>query len=174
MDAHAVGLIAVRIDVVRSDGTEIGDWGITLSRTDGWYDILVNGGGALQLRFMKEGFRPAQLAASVGWNGFAVVDDVVLYSDPEYAARFASRNNASSAQHLRSAPCRRAMVEFDFAPRLITVPDALDFAPARRLSSRALVEAQILQEVISLPDSDWQLVCAPFRDGVESGIVFTF
>ena len=53
--------------------------GRTATRTDGRYDIAVNGGGPVTLSFEREGFVPSQrLVEEVPWLGFADVDDVVL------------------------------------------------------------------------------------------------
>ncbi len=54
------------------------EWGRTLTRQDGMYDLAVNGGGVLNLEFGKPGRLPAQRQVDPGWQDFAVVEDVVL------------------------------------------------------------------------------------------------
>lgn len=52
--------------------------GSTLSRADGMYDLAVNGGGHLIVRYEKSGHLPVERQPYVGWNEFAPVPDVVL------------------------------------------------------------------------------------------------
>ena len=42
--------------------------GFTMTRADGWFDFLVNGGGAVKLRFLRSPFRPAERVLHVPWN----------------------------------------------------------------------------------------------------------
>ena len=54
------------------------EFGQTLSRADGWFDLAVNGGGPLTLNYARAGYLPAQRQINVPWQDFALVDDVVL------------------------------------------------------------------------------------------------
>lgn len=54
------------------------EFGQTLSRTDGMYDLAVNGGGMLTVVFEKHGFLPAQRAEYAPWQDFGVLPDVIL------------------------------------------------------------------------------------------------
>ncbi len=54
------------------------EFGQTLSRADGWFDLVVNGGGYLTLNYQKAGYLPAQRQANVPWQDFVVMDDVLL------------------------------------------------------------------------------------------------
>ncbi len=54
------------------------EFGQTLSRTDGRFDLTVNGGGSMTVRYDKGGFLPAQRTVEVPWTEFVVVPDVVL------------------------------------------------------------------------------------------------
>ncbi len=54
------------------------EFGETLSRQDGGYDMVVNGGGRLTIDYRKSGYLPVQRQVMVPWNAFAVVDDVVM------------------------------------------------------------------------------------------------
>ncbi len=58
-----------------SDHPEVG---YTFSRGDGYYDILVNGGGEITLEFSKDDFLKAQRALRVRWQQYETVDDVYL------------------------------------------------------------------------------------------------
>ena len=52
--------------------------GQTLSRSDGAYDMVVNGGGALTLVYEKGGFIPAQRTVDVPWQNWVTMDNVTL------------------------------------------------------------------------------------------------
>src|SRR4029079_9425588 len=45
----------------------------TLSRADGTFGLVVNGGGALTIRYEKDGFLPVQRQLKVPWQDFAIV-----------------------------------------------------------------------------------------------------
>ena len=42
--------------------------GFTLTRTDGWFDIMINGGGVVTLKFGKSPFLYQSKSISVPWN----------------------------------------------------------------------------------------------------------
>ena len=54
------------------------EFGQTLSRADGWFDLVVNGGGYLTLSYQKAGYLPAQRQANVPWQDYVLMEDVVL------------------------------------------------------------------------------------------------
>jgi len=54
------------------------EFGQTLSREDGRYDMAVNGGGYLTINFEKEGRLNAQRTIKVPWQDFRAVEDVAL------------------------------------------------------------------------------------------------
>ena len=47
------------------------EFGQTLSRADGAFDLAVNGGGLLTVNYQKAGFLPVQRQVSVPWQDFA-------------------------------------------------------------------------------------------------------
>jgi RHS repeat-associated protein len=53
-------------------------FGQTLSRADGMFDLVVNGGGFLTINYEKAGFLTAQRQVEVPWQDYARVSDVVL------------------------------------------------------------------------------------------------
>lgn len=57
-----MGLMGVRV----STSTPLE--GFTLTREDGWFDLLVNGGGAVILQFGRSPFRPQLHIVNVPWN----------------------------------------------------------------------------------------------------------
>jgi RHS repeat-associated protein len=54
------------------------EFGFTASRADGMFDIAVNGGGMLTIRYEKPGFCPVQRTVDVPWQDYARVPDVML------------------------------------------------------------------------------------------------
>jgi hypothetical protein len=54
------------------------EFGSTLSREDGQFDMAVNGGGLLTVRYEKDNFITAQRQVTVPWQDFALLPDVVL------------------------------------------------------------------------------------------------
>ncbi len=52
--------------------------GSTQTRSDGGYDLVVNGGGVLVLDYTKAGYLPGQRRIDVAWQDTAVVDDLRL------------------------------------------------------------------------------------------------
>jgi RHS repeat-associated protein len=54
------------------------EYGQTLSRVDGLFDLVVNGGGRLTLRYEKDGFLTAQRAVDAPWRDYAWLSDVML------------------------------------------------------------------------------------------------
>jgi RHS repeat-associated protein len=54
------------------------EFGQTLSRADGMFDMVVNGGGLMSIDYQKTGFLPAQRQVHVPWQNYAVVSDVVM------------------------------------------------------------------------------------------------
>jgi RHS repeat-associated protein len=54
------------------------EFGQTLSRADGQYDLAVNGGGYLSLNFQKTGYLPIQRQVNAPWQDYMVADDAVM------------------------------------------------------------------------------------------------
>ena len=69
----AAPLSAVKITILSH-----AEFGQTLTRVDGAFDIAVNGGGQLTVRYEKNGFLPVQRAIVAPWRDFAWLPDVVM------------------------------------------------------------------------------------------------
>jgi RHS repeat-associated protein len=54
------------------------EFGYTFSRSDGMYDIVVNGGEEVRVNFAKTGYLPAQRQVTASWGMYASVNDAVL------------------------------------------------------------------------------------------------
>lgn len=75
------GLIGVRVSATDPQ------FGFTLTRSDGWFDILVNGGGIVELQFQRNPFYPIKKSIYVSWNDIAVVQSpIVMFSVPDNIA----------------------------------------------------------------------------------------
>ena len=59
------------------------EFGSTMTRANGLYDMAVNGGGAVRVQFSKSGLLPVERQVNVPWQQYAVVEDVMMISlDP--------------------------------------------------------------------------------------------
>ncbi len=54
------------------------EFGQTLTRTNGAYDLAVNGGGPVSINFSKTGYLTIQRTLDLPWRDYVPVDDVVL------------------------------------------------------------------------------------------------
>lgn len=73
------GLIGVRVSVATDP-----QFGFTLTRSDGWFDILVNGGGIVTLQFQRNPFYPIKKSVYVVWNDIGVIQNpIVMHSVPD-------------------------------------------------------------------------------------------
>ena len=54
------------------------EYGRTLTRDDGIFDLVVNGGGPLTVNYQKEGYLPAQRQVKVPWQDYVWAQDVAL------------------------------------------------------------------------------------------------
>ncbi len=54
------------------------EYGVTWSRQDGAYDLVVNGGGAVALEFSSAGYIPVQRHVYAPWRDYAHAPDVVM------------------------------------------------------------------------------------------------
>lgn len=60
------------------------EFGQTLSRADGMFDLVVNGGGPLTVKYQKADFLPAQRQVEVPWQDYVMLPEMVLIQlDPQ-------------------------------------------------------------------------------------------
>jgi RHS repeat-associated protein len=60
------------------------EYGITFTRTDGMFDMAVNGGGNLTVNYERENYLPIHRRIDVPWQDYVVVDSVVMVqADPQ-------------------------------------------------------------------------------------------
>jgi RHS repeat-associated protein len=72
-DSTGAALTGVAISIVGH-----AEFGQTLSRLDGMFDMAANGGGHLTVRYAKAGYLPAQRQVQTNWQEYTVLPDVVL------------------------------------------------------------------------------------------------
>jgi RHS repeat-associated protein len=61
-----------------------GEFGHTRSRADGMFDLAVNGGGWLTVRYEREGYLPVQRQVEAPWQDYVWLPDVVMIGlDPQ-------------------------------------------------------------------------------------------
>jgi hypothetical protein len=59
------------------------EYGQTLTRADGMFDMVVNGGGLLTINYSKDGYLPVQRSVTTPWRDYAWLPGVVMVSlDP--------------------------------------------------------------------------------------------
>jgi len=78
------------------------EFGQTLTRPDGMFDLAVNGGGLLTVNYSKTGYLPAQRQVDVTWQTFAFASDVVMLVTD--ASVTAVATNAGTMQVARGTP----------------------------------------------------------------------
>lgn len=71
------------------------EFGQTLTRTDGMFDMAVNGGGLLTVSYAKEGYFPAQRQVNAPWQDYAWLPAVALIQTDALATTI---NLASASQ----------------------------------------------------------------------------
>jgi len=54
------------------------EFGQTLTRVDGMFDMAVNGGGLLTVNYVKDGYLPIQRQIDTPWADYAIADTVVM------------------------------------------------------------------------------------------------
>jgi RHS repeat-associated protein len=82
MDDQGAGLSGVEVAVLDHP-----EFGLTTTRSNGDFDLVVNGGEPVTLTFRLGGFLEAQRQVTAEWGGYARASDVVLKSfDPQVTA----------------------------------------------------------------------------------------
>ena len=70
------------------------EYGQTLTRTDGMFDMVVNGGGDYVVEYKKDGYLRVQRRINVPWQDFALLPDVILiHADPDVKTVDLNSNN---------------------------------------------------------------------------------
>uniref|UniRef100_A0A8D8XG00 Tenascin-like protein n=1 Tax=Cacopsylla melanoneura TaxID=428564 RepID=A0A8D8XG00_9HEMI len=170
LSVQGLGITGIRVSVDKDSGR----FGFTLTRGGGWFDMLVNGGGAVTLQFQRSPYRPQTRTVFIPWNQIVVLPPVHMQlsdaSDifretaigvtPSYAPTGSMENFASNFLE----PCL-AHDEVVLSPVIVStwMPEKIGGLPGRSL---VFAETQILQESIQIPGSDLHLT---YRSSLSSG-----
>ncbi|XP_050300219.1 teneurin-a isoform X3 [Anthonomus grandis grandis] len=68
---QGLGIVGIRVAVDKES-----KFGFTLTRPGGWFDVLVNGGGAVTLQFQRSPFKPKTITVYVPWNQIIVLPPI--------------------------------------------------------------------------------------------------
>nr|XP_050846417.1 teneurin-m isoform X5 [Vespula vulgaris] len=139
------GLMGVRV----STSTPLE--GFTLTRDDGWFDLLVNGGGAVTLQFGRSPFKPQSHIVFVPWNEVVIIDKIVMSTAEEKAP-----------VHV---PHACAAHDYDLMKPLVLATWKQGFQGACPDKSAILAEYQAIQESLQIPGTGLNLVYHSSRVG---------
>jgi RHS repeat-associated protein len=78
------------------------DYGFTTTRTDGMYDLAVNGGGPLTVDFTRSGYLPGQRTLEVPWQDYVVAPDIRLVA-PDTAATVVDLTDTTTVRIAQSS-----------------------------------------------------------------------
>ncbi|XP_015786366.1 teneurin-m-like isoform X2 [Tetranychus urticae] len=161
------GLTGIRISVATDP-----QFGFTLTRPDGWFDILVNGGNMVTLQFQRSPFHPIKRTIMVPWNEIIVIQNSIVMSansedsystDPSltdltsFGSSFElTETLASTGNQTKSLQCWDHNYNL-MKPILFQTlkPDAEGGCTE---SSAVIAESQVLLETLSIPGSTLKLV----------------
>ncbi|XP_062564716.1 teneurin-m isoform X8 [Armigeres subalbatus] len=133
-----MGLVGVRV----STSTPLE--GFTLTRDDGWFDLMVNGGGAITLQFGRSPFRPQTRIVQVPWNEVVIIETVIMSTmdDKEKAG----------------PPHTCFSHDYDSMKPVVLATWKHGFQGACPDRSAILAESQVVQESLSIPGTGLNLV----------------
>ena len=155
------GIIGVRVSVDRTRGAS--NYGFTLTRPGGWFDMLVNGGGGVTLQFQRSPFRPLTRTLSVPWNRIQVIEPIVMASAGSSSSgggivwEEEEESSAAAVAVRFSAPC---LTHHNQLPS----PSILEYSVLWSQDGggggddgRTILVGGILREVIPVPDTPLHL-----------------
>ncbi|XP_076630830.1 teneurin transmembrane protein Ten-m isoform X5 [Colletes latitarsis] len=132
------GLMGVRV----STSTPLE--GFTLTRDDGWFDLLVNGGGAVTLQFGRSPFKPQSHIVFVPWNEVVIIDNIIMTT--------AEEKQPSHVPHSCAAH------DYDLMKPVVLATWKHGFQGACPDKSAILAESQVIQESLQIPGTGLNLV----------------
>ncbi|KZC14038.1 Teneurin-2 [Dufourea novaeangliae] len=132
------GLMGVRV----STSTPLE--GFTLTRDDGWFDLLVNGGGAVTLQFGRSPFKPQNHIVFVPWNEVVIIDKIVM--------------STSEEKQPMPVPHACAAHDYDLMKPVVLATWKHGFQGACPDKSAILAESQVIQESLQIPGTGLNLV----------------
>ncbi|XP_071056324.1 teneurin-a isoform X2 [Onthophagus taurus] len=159
---QGLGIVGIRVSVDRESR-----FGFTLTRQGGWFDVLVNGGGAVTLQFQRSPFKPLTRTVFVPWNQIVVLPPVHMQLSEEHeSTRIHTRNPAINFPGVTRSlftlsgdlPETCSTHDPEILKPVITgtwMPEAVG-----GLAGQSVIfsETQIVQESIPIPGSDLHLM----------------
>uniref|UniRef100_A0A1B6CCY7 Tenascin-like protein n=1 Tax=Clastoptera arizonana TaxID=38151 RepID=A0A1B6CCY7_9HEMI len=118
--------------------------GFTLTRDDGWFDLLVNGGGSVTLQFGRSPFRPQTYIVNVPWNEVVIIDTITMWTSEE--------QSVSLPPHV----CRTH--DYDLMKPVVLATWKHGFQGACPDKSSILAESQVVQDSFHIPGTGLNLV----------------
>ena len=139
------GLVGVRVT-----HADIHTEGYTMTQEDGWFDFMVNGGGAVTLTFGKSPFPPQVRTLFVPWNEVVVIDNVIMamtsFDDP-----------TGKLNNMTSVTCDSHDYE-TMKPIMVASWRLGSQSPTKSLASGIITETRVLQEILPIPNSEVKMV----------------
>ncbi|CAH0721405.1 unnamed protein product, partial [Brenthis ino] len=132
------GLLGVRV----STSTPLE--GFTLTREDGWFDLLVNGGGAVTLHFGRAPFKRSTQVVFVPWNEVVIIDEVVMTTSDDKGGM--------------GPPQACLAHDYDMMKPVVLATWKHGFQGACPDKSAILAESQVVQESLQIPGTGLNLV----------------
>ena len=141
---NGMGLIGVRVS------TNGANEGFTMTRQDGWFDLMVNGGGPVMLQFGRNPYSPLRLALNVPWNEVMVLSPVKL-TDKEVHVQVPElyRPVTTCPDH-----------DYGRVTPIVLATWQTRYSGTSGLArvSAILAESQVVQEAVTIPGADIRLM----------------
>lgn len=154
VDTGGQGIVGVRVGITNEP-----QFGFTLTRANGWFEMLVNGGGVVSLHLRRAPFRQHQAMLTVPLNEIVVLDKITLSLEEQLPDSLVmlspNRKDVTTTTALHHCPAH------DYERlRPIIVSDWRQHYPRQNHvnSSTVLLESQTVQETIPLFATDVHLV----------------
>ncbi|GFU07605.1 teneurin-m [Nephila pilipes] len=125
--------------------------GFTITRDTGWFDLMVNGGGAVNLLFQRDPFKPHEHTVVVPWNEIVVVNKIVM------------KIKEDTLPDYRSNLCMEH--DYDNMKPVVLATWKHGFQGGCPDKSAILAESQVVQESLSIPGTNLHLVYHSSRMG---------
>ncbi|XP_045622764.2 teneurin-m isoform X2 [Procambarus clarkii] len=156
------GVVGLRVSTIENQE------GFTLTRRDGWFDIMVNGGGAVTLTFGKPPFSPKTIRVMVPWNEVVVLDDIMM------TVTGLSGSDQTTDYHdhpKRQLTSHCPLHDYDLLRPVVMATWQNVFQGECPDVDAILVESQAVQESVQIPGTGMYLVYHSSRaNGYESTI----
>ncbi|XP_015366041.1 PREDICTED: teneurin-m isoform X3 [Diuraphis noxia] len=133
-----MGLMGVRVS------TNIAPEGFTLTREDGWFDLLVNGGGAVTLQFGRSPFKAQTQIVNVPWNEIVIIETIVMSLTEDKGIQ------------LSGQACKAH--DYDLMKPVVLASWKHGFQGSWSDKSAVLAESQVVQESFQIPGTGLNLV----------------